>query len=82
MNLEEPKDGFTEEERYFVKLTVLVLYSKISDPIDKFIFIAINESGYSQEEVGSMLRISQEAVSKRYKNSIDRLRDFRKRGIL
>lgn len=82
MNLGEPQDGFTEEERSFLKLSILVLYTKISDPVDKFIFIAINESGYSQEEVGTMLKISQEAVSKRLNNSIQRLKDFKKRGIL
>ncbi len=79
---EEPNDGWLPEEKAFFRLTVIMVYRKISDPIDKFIFIAMHESGYTQQEIGTILKISQEAVSKRYNNILRRLRDHRKRGIL
>lgn len=82
MNLDSPQDGWTNEENFFLKFTILNIYAKITDPIDKFIFIALHESGYSQEDIGIMLRISQEAVCKRYKNAIKRVREMKRQSIV
>lgn len=43
-----------------------------------FIFMAINESGYTQQEVASILDISQVAVQKRLKNTTQKIR---KKGL-
>lgn len=40
-----------------------------------FIFMAINESGYTQEEVASMFSITQPAVRKRFVNTVTRVRE-------
>ena len=82
MNLDSPEDNWTPDERVFIRLNVLIIYKKVENPIDKFIIIAMHESGYTQEEIGQMLGISQEAVSKRYKNAVIRLKEFRKKGIV
>ena len=82
MHLDVPQDGWTNEESYFIRFTMINIYCKIKKPIDKFIFIAIYESQYTQEELGKMLNVSQEAISKRYNNVLIRLRKFKKNGIL
>lgn len=79
---EEPNDGWLPEEKAFFRLTVIMVYRKITDPIDKFIFMSIHETGYTQDEIGQILKISQEAVSKRYNHTIDRLRKYRREKIL
>lgn len=65
MMISPPSDGWTQLERVFMRELVISVYSKIVDPIDKFILIARHESNYKQEEVAEMLGISQAAVSKR-----------------
>jgi predicted HTH transcriptional regulator len=51
---------------------------QISDLTNAFIFMAINESGYTQDEVASIFKISQVAVQKRLKNTTEKVR---KKGI-
>ena len=50
----------------------------VSDLQNAFIFMAINESGYTQEEIASIFGISQEAIQKRLKNTTHKVR---KRGL-
>ncbi len=48
---------------------------QVSDLQNAFIFMAINESGYTQDEVASILNISQVAVQKRLKKTTHRVRE-------
>lgn len=47
------------------QLKVVFIYRLIGDPMDMFIFMAVMQVGFKQEEVARMLGISQEAVNAR-----------------
>lgn len=68
MFFENPADGWLPEEKAFFRLTIIMFYKRIDNPVDKFIFMAIQENGYTQDDIAQILNISQEAVSKRYSN--------------
>lgn len=78
----EPNDGFSSMEKILLREMILVTYRNINDVTDKFIMMAIHEGNYSQEDVGTMLGISQEAVSKRITKSTFKLKELRKLGKL
>jgi len=82
MEFQEPDDGYSKDEKDFLRLNVLIVYRKIPNPIDKFIVMAINECDYTQDEIATILKISQVAVSKRYKNILIYLKDLKTRKII
>lgn len=82
MMLSSPPDGWTQYERLILREVVIDMYSRIEDPIDKFIIMATFESNYRQEEIGRMFGISQVAVHKRIKKAQDFLKAVRKAGQL
>lgn len=64
----QPPDGFTSMERIFIRDILVSIYKNLNSPISKFIIVSYFECGYTQEQIASMLGISQEAVNKRIKN--------------
>lgn len=48
---------------------------QVRDLQNAFIFMAVNESGYTQEEVAAMLDITQVAIHKRLKKTTGKVRD-------
>lgn len=72
--IQEPKDGFENFERLFIKDTLSSVYRKIKYTGNKFIIIAYFECGYNQQQIANMLRISQVAVQKRIKKAQEKLR--------
>lgn len=72
----EPEDGWQPMERILLRDLVVSLYRTVRKPNDKFILMAIFESGYSQTEVAMILGVSQVAVYKRIteiKKYLDRI---------
>ena len=76
--VQEPQDGWTPEERFFLKSVVISLYRSIGDPVDRFIIIAVYESGYTQTEIAEILGISQAAVNHRLTKTLEEIRLRRK----
>ena len=62
-----PSDGWEPYEKMFLRAIVVTMYCKLKDPIDKFILIAKFESGYVEQEIARMVKMSQPAVNKRIK---------------
>ncbi len=77
-----PADGWENYERLFLKDIVVTMYCRIKDPVNKFIIIAKYECGYKEEEIGKMLKISQEAISKRLKKTKEILFRAKKHNAL
>lgn len=74
----EPADGWQKIERIFLREIILSTYRAIKDPKDQFIIMAINEAGYTQDEVAIIMGISQVAVHKRLRNTLLELRQLKK----
>ena len=78
----EPKDGFDQLEKMFLRQMIISTYSMVNDPIDKFILLATHECSYTQQEIGQMIGISQVMVHKKLKEATERLKRLRKLGRL
>jgi DNA-directed RNA polymerase specialized sigma subunit len=63
--ISEPSDGWMPYEKIFLRQLVLSVYKRIHSPLDKFIFMAAKETGYTEEEIAKIVGISQPAISKR-----------------
>lgn len=72
--LNEPNDGWQPLEKLFLRQVILMIYRNISDPIDRFILVMTMEAGYTQDEVGAILLISQPAVAKRLNKTLEKIR--------
>lgn len=77
-----PSDGWSNLERQIQKELVISVYSYVVDPINKLILMASYENDYSEEDIASMLGISQEAISKRLKKTLEFIRSIREKGEL
>jgi len=77
-----PSDGWSILERQIQKELVIAVYSYVNDPINKLILMASYENDYSEEDIAGMLGISQEAISKRLKKTIEHIRTIRSCGQL
>lgn len=77
-----PKDGWTMLERKIQRELVISVYRFVNDPINKLILMASYENDYPEEDIAGMLGISQEAVSKRFKKTLEYIRTIRKAGQL
>lgn len=64
----EPDDGWTNDEKLIIRQLAISVYSSLPDVLDKFIVMACLQNEYNQEDVASMVGISQEAISKRIQN--------------
>jgi RNA polymerase sigma factor (sigma-70 family) len=69
-----PSDGWSQMERQIQKEIILSLYCSITDPINKLILMASYENDYSEQDIADMMGISQVAISKRLKKTIELLR--------
>jgi len=61
----EPKDGWTLEEMSIQTEIVIKIYESIGDDKDRFLVMACWQLGYNQEDMARVMKISQEAISKR-----------------
>jgi len=75
----EPEDGWNNYERMILRETIVSIYKKIDDPLNKFILCITHECGYSQEEAARMLGVTQPAVNKRLKQTLEKIRKLRKK---
>lgn len=80
--VEEPNDGWTQHERMLLRDVILSVYRFIEDANDRLVVVMCYECGYSQEEVASVLGVSQAAVSKRLGRTLKRIRSVRRSGKL
>lgn len=69
----DPDDGWTDDEKYYLPLTIVNLYRSLKNPQDMFILMCIKEIGYSEEIVGQILGLKQEVVSNRLKKIYETL---------
>lgn len=72
--IQPPSDGFFDFEKVFIRDILISVYKVIEDPITKFIMVSYFECGYNQEQIATMLGITQEAVNKRIKKAQEHLR--------
>jgi len=75
--IKEPSDGWTQYERAIMRESIVSIYKIIDDPLDKFILCVTFEGGYTQDEAGRMLGISQVAVQKRLKKTLTYVRGMK-----
>lgn len=78
----EPDDGWNNYERMILRETIVSIYQKIEDPLNKFILCVTHECGYSQEEVARMLGVTQPAINKRLKKTLKKIRKLRNKSRL
>jgi len=78
MFLQPPDDGWTGWEKMMMKSVLLSIYKSIPSSINRFIFLAKMETGYSETDIAFILNISQPAVSKRLKKTLEEIKKNRK----
>ena len=74
----EPPDGFTSEERLFIKDVLNTMYLFLGCDTERFIIMATFEANHTQEEVAKMLGVSQPFVNRKLKEALARLKANRK----
>jgi DNA-directed RNA polymerase specialized sigma subunit len=77
-----PSDGWTHLERQIQKEIILSIYCSITDPINKLILMAAYENDYSEQDIADMMGVSQAAISKRLKKTLELVRKLHKIGKL
>jgi len=80
--IQEPADGYTENEKAWTRLELLKIYKMMKTDQDRLIFIAWEEAGMPQEDIGFMLGVTQEAICQKIKNILEYLRNLRKQNLL
>lgn len=73
-----PKDGWSHMERQIQKEIILSIYCSVSDPINKLILMASYENDYTEQDIADMMGISQVAISKRLKKTLELIRKLHK----
>lgn len=73
-----PSDGWTTLEQMLLREMILHMYRHLVDPVDRFILMAHYEGGYSQEEIATMVGVSQPAICKRLRDIHTDLDVFKK----
>ena len=81
MFLQPPNDGWTNWEKIMLKDTLLSIYKSIPNSVDRFIFLAKMEVGYSETDIAYIFKISQPAVNKRLKKILAEIRKNKKNFI-
>lgn len=74
MIIPEPPDGFTTEERMFLKDVINSMYLFLGSDTERFIVMAVYEAMHTQEEVAKMLGVSQPFINRKLKEAINRLK--------
>lgn len=80
--LQPPSDGFTNLEIAFIKDILLSIYKSIDDPITRFIIMAHFECGYTQDQISSVIGLSQPTVVQRIRKTQGKLRRMKCYGKL
>lgn len=70
----DPPDGFTTEERIFLREVVHSMYLFLGSDTERFIVMAIYEAQHTQEEVAKMLGVSQPFINRKLKEAVNRLK--------
>lgn len=78
--IQPPADGFTGEEKLFIRDIFINMYEALADPTLKFMIIAYFECGYSQDEIAIMTNMSQPTVAIRIDKACNKLRRMRSYG--
>lgn len=74
MMMQEPPDGFTTEERMFLKDVIHSMYLFLGNDTERFIVMAVYEAMHTQEEVAKMLGVSQPFINRKLKEALNRLK--------
>ena len=72
--LPEPPDGFTTEEKMFLKDVVHSMYLFLGSDTERFIVMASFEAMHTQEEIAKMLGVSQPFINRKLKEALARLK--------
>jgi DNA-directed RNA polymerase specialized sigma subunit len=74
MIIPEPPDGFTTEERMFLKDVIHSMYLFLGNDTERFIIMAVYEAQHTQDEVARMLGVSQPFINRKLKEALARLK--------
>lgn len=74
MIIPEPPDGFTTEERMFLKDVIDSMYLFLGNDTERFIIMAVYEAQHTQDEVARMLGVSQPFINRKLKEALARLK--------
>jgi len=81
MFLQPPGDGWSSWEKIMMRNVMLNIYKNIPNSVDRFIFLAKMEVGYSETDIAYIFKISQPAVNKRLKKIFAEIRKNKKNFI-